>query len=270
MKKSKQSPVVDVMPRFPIHRGIFLFGPDYLSTIEAWRTHFVNLIEEIFDRKLSINDQIPVDVEIEEPSIDDEIEKKIAFGNFDSRHLVVTLNSYEFWVDGDLGLFALNKPSVFPSLIAEGEPRSFIQQIDLLRSEIDEDVEDVSDNEIGTIRLLSKFLLDDMRERFRVAIKGGRALVGGRVGSPVAEIIYFEWDQLEHFRLNRTDRKLYDAKEAVERFDTAVLPTGEKIYSVFVAPSGNQISPTNDDAVVVNLEKGALGKKAGQKRAPAR
>lgn len=260
MKKSEQSPILDVMQRFPIHRGIFLFGPDYLSTIEAWRVHFVNLIEEIFNRHLSINDRISFDGEVEESSIDDEIVKKIAFGNNDSRHLVVTLHSYEFWVDGDLGHFALNKPSVFPSLIANGEPSDFLRQLRSIYGEMDED--EYFDG-IGDILLLPQLLLYEMRKRFKTAIKSGHALVGGRIGSPIAEFSYFELDQIEHFRLSRINRNFYDAKEVEDLISTAVLPSGERIYSVFVSPAMDQNSLHASG--LVNPEKVLIKQKPGRK-----
>jgi hypothetical protein len=203
--------------RYPIHRGPFLFGPQFLSEA-AWFPNFERLIEDILER---INGKAS-------------IVRPYASGFRVAR---VEFAHVEMTIDAQGGIFSVDQlgSSELPfeemptfSVGPCGAPEQFFVELK------EPQYVNLMGPDFKQVKEFSVLLYRLMKHRFRKATENGFAQVAAYVGDPFSDLRPLEFWQLQHIRIKPTDREEYYTDD--RKLDEAVGDGGIKIFGLGVAP----------------------------------
>jgi hypothetical protein len=195
---------------FPLHRGPFLFAPQFLTT-SSWYSNFDALIKDISREQ-------EIDVVVSSYSQRDTARAVVTFSRTD---LIIDSQGGLFWVD-PIGYRYAEDDFVSNFCGPSGVPRKFFRDL-----EDPSLVVHLNDDRIPISRF-SEVLYRAMTNRFNRALRDGIAELVCCIGSPLAEATVLDPSKLKYLKLLPKDRE--SAFEVDNELDDGVASDGTQIF----------------------------------------
>jgi hypothetical protein len=201
---------------FPVHRGPFLFGPEFLSSA-GWSSSFQALLKQII-AQANLAGQVVC-------SSGDRLAR-------------IELKTVEIMVDGGSGMFAVNERGYWARPLDDlllwsgpcGPPKHFFRQLDeprnvtLLRIEYQ--------NVYDLVHLLYRH----MEMRFQLALQEGIAQITACLESPPSTSVQIPLQQWPYLEVDERDLPIDPYLTEDLDLDEAVTKNGRRIYCLGVVP----------------------------------
>jgi hypothetical protein len=202
---------------FPLHRGPFLFAPEFLSESD-WYPNFQALIGEILFRRGIAAKLFRARARV----------ARVEFGRFD-----MTINGQRgtFSVQSANAEYSELDAAVDDQLAPTGPPAHFLKQLR------DPYVAEYLHDDFTEIKWLAEDLIRQMRERFQKALEAGNAELTAHVGKLSSLPVRLDFRLLQRLSLRPPKPDPDYRSEEDLQLDEGVADNGELFYLVGISPS---------------------------------